>query len=180
MNWFYSLVFLNHSQKIQLHILNNNSVAGSGSGGKKCSLTVAAVDIAMDTTSPTSERNGRGKTDMLTKKSPMHKLARLAKLAGTTIGKDAINSKGFYKCCNTNTDSFRCILESGWNFLKIAIRNYSKITDNIIITGDTRSGGHSSGLHFFNRSSIQSRDDNNAPISSSTNNVEGKGIFQAK
>ena len=69
----------------------------------------------MDTTSPTSERNGKGNTDMLTKKSPMHKLARLAKLAGTTIGKDAINSKGLHtKCCNINKDYSRCILKNAF------------------------------------------------------------------
>ena len=33
-------------------------------------------------------------TNMLSKKSPMHKLARLARLAGTTIGRDAVNSPG--------------------------------------------------------------------------------------
>ena len=33
-------------------------------------------------------------TNMLSKKSPMHKLARLARLAGTTIGRDALNSTG--------------------------------------------------------------------------------------
>ena len=72
-----------------------------GSTGKKCSLSVAAADITIDMASPGNERSGGGggasESIMLAKKSPMHKLARLARLAGTSIGKDAMNSAG-----NTN------------------------------------------------------------------------------
>ena len=39
-------------------------------------------------------RQSMSSTNMLSKKSPMHKLARLARLAGTTIGRDALNSTG--------------------------------------------------------------------------------------
>jgi len=45
--------------------------------------------------SPGNERSGgASESIMLAKKSPMHKLARLARLAGTSIGKDAMNSAG--------------------------------------------------------------------------------------
>ena len=76
-----------------------------GSTGKKCSLSVAAADITIDMASPGNERSGGGgasESIMLAKKSPMHKLARLARLAGTSIGKDAMNSAG-----NTNVN---CII----------------------------------------------------------------------
>merc|ERR1719400_2408936 len=71
--------------------------AGSGILGKKCSLSVAACDITIDMA---ANGNGTGKRDsaatidsnMLSKKSPMHKLARLARLAGTSIGRDAMNN----------------------------------------------------------------------------------------
>ena len=68
----------------------------TGSSGKKCSLSVAAADITIDMASPPGRSGSGGNiaTDMLSKKSPMHKLARLAKLAGTSIGRDAINSAG--------------------------------------------------------------------------------------
>jgi hypothetical protein len=44
-----------------------------------------------------SGRSGSAATidsTMLSKKSPMHKLARLARLAGTSIGREAMNSPG--------------------------------------------------------------------------------------
>ena len=46
--------------------------------------------------SPGNARNGNGGGGSieLAKKSPMNKLARLARLAGTSLGKDAINSSG--------------------------------------------------------------------------------------
>ena len=73
------------------------SLKGSGILGKKCSLSVAACDITIDMA---ANGNGTGKRDsaatidsnMLSKKSPMHKLARLARLAGTSIGRDAMNN----------------------------------------------------------------------------------------
>ena len=46
------------------------------------------------TASGRSGSSGFIDTNMLSKKSPMHKLARLARLAGTTIGRDALNSTG--------------------------------------------------------------------------------------
>ena len=69
----------------------------TGSGGKKCSLAVAAADITVDMVSDNGHRKGSGGAISSVAKSPMHKLARLAKLAGTSIGRDAINSTG--KCC---------------------------------------------------------------------------------
>ena len=60
-------------------------------------MSVAAADITIDMASPGNERSGGGgasESIMLAKKSPMHKLARLARLAGTSIGKDAMNSAG--------------------------------------------------------------------------------------
>ena len=61
-------------------------------------MSVAAADITIDMASPGNERSGgASESIMLAKKSPMHKLARLARLAGTSIGKDAMNSAG-----NTN------------------------------------------------------------------------------
>ena len=58
---------------------------------------MAACDITIDMA---ANGNGTGKRDsaatidsnMLSKKSPMHKLARLARLAGTSIGRDAMNN----------------------------------------------------------------------------------------
>ena len=73
---------------------------GGGSLGKKCSLSVAACDITIDMA---SAGNGNGRSgsaatidsNVLPKKSPMHKgFARLARLAGTSIGRDAMNSSG--------------------------------------------------------------------------------------
>ena len=64
---------------------------------------MAACDITIDMAGPSSSaRSGSSgiiDTNMLSKKSPMHKLARLARLAGTTMGRDAVNSSG--------TDSFQ-------------------------------------------------------------------------
>ena len=66
-------------------------------------MSVAAADITIDMASPGNERSGgASESIMLAKKSPMHKLARLARLAGTSIGKDAMNSAG-----NTNVN---CII----------------------------------------------------------------------
>ena len=69
----------------------SHAYLGSGSGGKKCSLTVATADITIDMAAVGEAKSPQ----VIGGKSPMQKLARLAKMAR----KEDQNSRGTGLLC---------------------------------------------------------------------------------